>query len=736
MTTKPAAYEIRFLSCSCTKGKKLWFTGCCYRVYVQHVAKKRSQQTAGEIERTRTVFEAHDYIGAISLLEHKRQSGDDDITTTLWLAYCACHADDYRKAAEMYEWLLSQKNCPTDVFLYLGCCFFFMAMYDDARHTAERAHKSPLQNRLLFYVAHKLKDEKKLMLHHSQLKDTIEDQMCLAAIHFLREHYQEAIDLYKKILQKNKNFLALNVYLALCYYKLDYYDVSMEVLQPYLNAHPDSAIAVNLKACNHYRLYNSKAAENELKSLRHLATSEANFGKDIVVFRNGDAALQVLPALVDVIPEARMNLCIYHLKKNDVDSAYELMKNQEGGGAQYSLLKAITFSIKGYDEQSQELLETAANFFKTFGESPSDCDTIAGRQSMASAYFLWKQFDEVLVYLNSIKTFFVNDELFAYNYGQALVQMESFEEAESVLASITNSDLTNELCYQLSLARAYIRNGKAKDAWSLYEKVKHTAEAPQLLRLVANDCYIAENYVYSLRAFDELERRDTIGVNVAHCLSAKQGSFMGALKQFANGKATISPLMKKQKKELKARAHLFKQREGFTYHYVNITYKKGAKFGLIIKTADKDVLVSKLEPNSLCANQLAVCFIIMPLLLSYQIGDRLIDVDGEPVNDREQAKKLMLQRLAKTRKVSFIVERPVSDEAKTWAKNALFSASTRTSSTAPREKAIWAAKAAQQRQAVLLGKSGHLAKRGSSEAPPSTGRSESATSTLSTPPPN
>lgn len=30
-------------------------------------------------------------------------------------------------------------------------------------------------------------------------------------------------------------------------------------------------------------------------------------------------------------------------------------------------------------------------------------DTIAGRQAMASAYFLMKQFEEVLVYLNSIK---------------------------------------------------------------------------------------------------------------------------------------------------------------------------------------------------------------------------------------------------------------------------------------------------------------------------------------------
>ena len=55
--------------------------------------------------------------------------------------------------------------------------------------------------------------------------------------------------------------LALNVYLAMCYHKLDYYDVSQEVLAGYVQQHPDSAVAINLKACNYYKLYNGKAAE-------------------------------------------------------------------------------------------------------------------------------------------------------------------------------------------------------------------------------------------------------------------------------------------------------------------------------------------------------------------------------------------------------------------------------------------------------------------------------------------
>lgn len=64
-----------------------------------------------------------------------------------------------------------------------------------------------------------------------------------------------------------RDYLALNVYVALCYYKLDYYDASQEVLSVYLQQYSDSAIAINLKACNHFRLYNGKAAENEIKSL-------------------------------------------------------------------------------------------------------------------------------------------------------------------------------------------------------------------------------------------------------------------------------------------------------------------------------------------------------------------------------------------------------------------------------------------------------------------------------------
>lgn len=64
--------------------------------------------------------------------------------------------------------------------------------------------KNALQNRLLFHLAYRLKDEKQLLMNQSNLQDAVEDQLSLAAMHYLRSHYQEAIDIYKKILTNKK----------------------------------------------------------------------------------------------------------------------------------------------------------------------------------------------------------------------------------------------------------------------------------------------------------------------------------------------------------------------------------------------------------------------------------------------------------------------------------------------------------------------------------------------------
>lgn len=215
-------------------------------------------------------------------------------------------------------------------------------MYEEAQKIVEELPESPLKIRLLFHLAHKLGDDKNLMELHSSLRDVIEDQLSLAGLHYLRGQYQEAIDIYKRILLDNKNLHAVNAYVALCYYKLDYFGMSQEVLDLYLTNHPDSIIAANLKACNRFRMFNGQAAEQDIK---HLIDS-GSFGIDLikhnlVVFRNGEGALQILPALLDIVPEARLNLAIHHLKRSEVHEAYQLVKDIQPKVPHEYILKGV-----------------------------------------------------------------------------------------------------------------------------------------------------------------------------------------------------------------------------------------------------------------------------------------------------------------------------------------------------------------------------------------------------------
>ena len=66
------------------------------------------------------------------------------------------------------------------------------------------------------------------------------------------------------------------------------------------------------------------------------------------------------------------------------------------------MLKAVVAASAGLASSgpaAAELLRTAQHFYQLVGSSASECDTIPGRQCMASAHFLMGQFEDVLVYL-------------------------------------------------------------------------------------------------------------------------------------------------------------------------------------------------------------------------------------------------------------------------------------------------------------------------------------------------
>jgi hypothetical protein len=66
----------------------------------------------------------------------------------------------------------------------------------------------------------------------------------------------------------------------------------------------------------------------------------------------------------------------------------------------------------------REHVKIAQQYFQLVGSSASECDTIPGRQCMASCFFLLRQFEDVLIYLSSIKSYFINDDSLNFNFAQ------------------------------------------------------------------------------------------------------------------------------------------------------------------------------------------------------------------------------------------------------------------------------------------------------------------------------
>uniref|UniRef100_A0A7S0HW77 Intraflagellar transport protein 56 n=1 Tax=Phaeocystis antarctica TaxID=33657 RepID=A0A7S0HW77_9EUKA len=497
------------------------------------------------------LLEARDYTGAVTLLEFERKmfidqkqasgwkdkgGGADsyewveggniplteeekeaDHTRLMWIGYCAFHLGDYRKALDTYQQIIQAGSDDQTLLSYQSCCLMGLGWFQEAEEKANQGPASPLQTRLLFHLAHRLNDENKLMMFHQKLCDTTSDQLSLASIHYLRNHFQEATDIYKRLLLENRDYTALNVYVALCYYKLDYYDVSLEILAAYLQVHPDSSIALNLKACNQFRLYDGKAAEAELAPLTKDAVSidkieSALVRHNMVVFQQGERALQILPPIVGTVPEARLNLVIYHMHHGEVQEAYELMREIEPTSPQEYILKGITNLALGQQLDSREHLKVAQQYFQLLGASASECDTIPGRQCMASCFFVLRQFDDVLVYLSSIEAYYPNDPAFLYNYAVARAAAGKYKEAEPALLSLqsggSSEELSRDYIFQMWLARCLVMNGKARHAWELYLKMEGTQESFAMLQLLANDCYRAGAFLYAAKAFDTLERLD------------------------------------------------------------------------------------------------------------------------------------------------------------------------------------------------------------------------------------
>lgn len=161
-------------------------------------AAKATVKKHKEVPTLHTYLERRDYVGAVTLLEFTKNTGAPLPNTEEWLGYCYFHLGNVQKAHGIY---LNVARGNPEYWTQVAVCAFMLGMYKEADEAGQQAPgNNPLLNRVMFHLSHKFNDETRLMEHHRQLNDVTEDQLTLASIHYLRSHYQEAIDIYKRIL--------------------------------------------------------------------------------------------------------------------------------------------------------------------------------------------------------------------------------------------------------------------------------------------------------------------------------------------------------------------------------------------------------------------------------------------------------------------------------------------------------------------------------------------------------
>ncbi len=82
---------------------------------------------------------------------------------------------------------------------------------------------------------------------------------------------------------------------------------------------------MNLKACNLLHLATGKEAEEELVRFEkkyeggNIYEDNDLLRHNLSVVRNGENALKIFPPLMEIYPEAKLNLVIHYLKEGEIE---------------------------------------------------------------------------------------------------------------------------------------------------------------------------------------------------------------------------------------------------------------------------------------------------------------------------------------------------------------------------------------------------------------------------------
>ncbi|OHT10892.1 TPR Domain containing protein [Tritrichomonas foetus] len=483
-------------------------------------------------------IENRDYSGAATFIEFLRDELQVQYTKeiALWHGYALFHLGQYSDAIEIYEKL--QVEDPNDQFLnlYLSSCHFYNQDFDKAHEYAQKGPDCDLKTRLIFHISQQRHDEEQLFQAHSQMIGTLENQLSLAAIHYTRSNFQDAIDIYQKLLMMHPDFLALHVYIAMCQFKMDMFQESNDTVDQYLAVNSDSAISLNLKACDYLHLFGPEIAESQLLQIRKFSSSSYEFVDALIrhneiIFHNGEDAFSVLPKLVESLPETRFNLAVLYLRENNPQEAFNLLQEVEPIDIKESILKATVSVAMGQVAFEPNLIEEANVTYAEVGQMDIVKDTVPGRQCLASSKFIVGDFAEALRVLQTIEDAIGDTDEFCYNKGMALAVLGRYAEAEKYFLQVNNETYKKEIFYVSWLCRCYIKNKKPDKAWELYVDATPTEDAKTLLQIISTECFTAGQYFYSMKAYDVLAQFDMDQTNKDGMIASAVGVFRAILAQ-------------------------------------------------------------------------------------------------------------------------------------------------------------------------------------------------------------
>lgn len=124
----------------------------------------------------------------------------------------------------------------------------------------------------------------------------------------------------------------------------------------------------------------------------------------------------------------------------------------------YSTFGAYTNSLSLF--RSKKTITMLVTDPKEAKNPKAPCCCVVGRQCMASCFFLLQQFEDVLIYLKSIKEYLASDDDFNWNYGIACASNGEWAEAEEAFGAVQGVGYRQEGAFLNWSARTFIKQGE------------------------------------------------------------------------------------------------------------------------------------------------------------------------------------------------------------------------------------------------------------------------------------